>query len=85
MGSAETAHGSIVTSGLIIDLKQGIRRAVWVIGRRSTADPPQADFATSTVPPAGARLSLDVRPDPPNAFGGSYESECRPEGPYGAL
>ena len=26
-----------------------------------------------------------VRSDPPNEFGGSYQSECRPEGPYGAL
>ncbi len=32
-----------------------------------------------------ARLSLQVRPDPPDEFGGSYESECRPGGPYGAL
>jgi hypothetical protein len=22
---------------------------------------------------------------PPDVFGGSYESECRPEGPYGAI
>jgi len=29
--------------------------------------------------------SLHVRPDPPDEFGGSYESECRPGGPYGAL
>ncbi len=28
--------------------------------------------------------SLWVRPDPPDEFGGSYESECRPGGPYGA-
>ncbi len=26
-----------------------------------------------------------VRSDPPNEFGGSYQSECRPGGPYGAL
>jgi len=30
-------------------------------------------------------LSLHARSDPPNEFGGSYESECRPGGPYGAL
>ena len=35
--------------------------------------------------PYGARLSLQVRSDPPDEFGGSYESECRPGGPYGAL
>ena len=34
--------------------------------------------------PSAARLFLRVRPDPPDEFGGSYESECRPEGPYGA-
>ena len=31
------------------------------------------------------RTSLHVRTDPPDEFGGSYESECRPGGPYGAL
>ncbi len=35
--------------------------------------------------PAATRLSVHVRSDPPDAFGGSYESECRPGGPYGAL
>ncbi len=34
---------------------------------------------------SGARLSVHVRSDPPDEFGGSYESECRPGGPYGAL
>ncbi len=28
---------------------------------------------------------MHVRSDPPDEFGGSYESECRPGGPYGAL
>ncbi len=35
--------------------------------------------------PSGARLSLPCRSDPPDESGGSYESECRPGGPYGAL
>ena len=34
--------------------------------------------------PPGARLSLHSRSDPPDESGGSYESECRPGGPYGA-
>ncbi len=34
--------------------------------------------------PSGARLSLPCRSDPPDESGGSYESECRPGGPYGA-
>ena len=34
---------------------------------------------------SAARLYLHVRSDPPDEFGGLYESECRPGGPYGAL
>ncbi len=42
-----------------------------MVGRRSTGDPPQADYRSVS------RATHE--------FGGSYESECRPEGPYGAL
>jgi threonylcarbamoyladenosine tRNA methylthiotransferase MtaB len=40
--------------------------------------------AALTLPAPRERTSLHVRSDPPNEFGGSYESECRPAGPYGA-
>ncbi len=42
-----------------------------MVGRRSTGDPPQADYRSVS------RATHE--------FGGSYESECRPEGPYEAL
>ncbi len=35
--------------------------------------------------PPTARSSLHVRPGSPDESGESYESECRPAGPYGAL
>ena len=41
--------------------------------------------AALTLPAPRERTSLHVRSDPPNEFGGSYKSECRPGGPYGAL
>ncbi len=43
------------------------------------------DFSQSDRFTYGSRLSLYFRSDPPDESGGSYESECEPEGLYGAL
>ncbi len=60
-----------------------VERSSAVSGRRSTAD--AASRRQPCHPRAAARLSLQVRSDPPDEFGGSYVSECRPGGTYGAL
>jgi len=58
------------------------------------SDPPNelggtAERAKASSPVVGRRSTGDVATAPsavpPDEFGGSYESECRPAGPYGAL